>query len=346
MNKDLQNSLRALTLIENIMTVRGVLRKGKFDANMFEQVNGDDRALESLVGHDVTFEILDDASKVMLRREIMNKLTENLIGTYGKLRASLENYFGGISTLVDATQLESSDKSIKDLSKISDAYKAALPTSTIEPETGCYTAVGVQNTIQAFEAVTEFINKITPVMTRIYADAIEKQESEPAEVLQPAVQQGSEAAPAEPIQPEPEINDPDHQVFNPAEQDEDALGEIKDCALANRSMENCQCHFVREAGKLQDFGYATVESIAETLKLIAQCDSDYVAAVKGFLAVFPVTTCVQDDLTCISNEMLGAIDAVVDLIKKSEGVRVNLKETNTQLLNVLLPLEGTVKSAK
>ena len=343
MTNSKQKIVNAQSLLENIRVVRGVIRAGKFDDAMFDSINGEDRALESLVQRDVVFGLLDEAGRTSLRREIMNRLAENEITTLGKLRDYLTDVFAPLQGVVDKGQVasEGQAEAIENAKNISDLYREHLPTATLDSST--FTKDGIKECVEALEKCTEFIDRVSPVLTRVMADADEENNDDNG---LPTVDttNGSEQAPAEEPQPEPPMNDPDHQVFvNPAEDDEPALQAMTQHASNNKSMAACLDKFILADEKCQnsmnELGFTKVEDIVDAVKAITASDEAFVDACVKLLDTFPVRTTTSENLLKATKSRVDAYDALNALVNTANAVRSRLHETRDGLVLALKTME-------
>ena len=235
-NPALQASSAAVNVLNNLRIVRGVMRTGKFTEQMFDSINGQDGALESLLNHDVVIAATTDEEKTQLRREIFDKILENEIAVYKKLRASLTEYFEPIdkgleSFLANGTSLDNrTEAALAKVSNISADAKQAMFYGSFD--TPIYASSGVEGACKFLRGVATMLNEVTPVMARVLADAAEAAEQTPAPATLPTTDTTDGAAQAEPPAPEPEppMNDPDHTVEvvggDPSDEDDPAMQEM------------------------------------------------------------------------------------------------------------------------
>ena len=326
----LQKSVVMLDLIRNISDVRRQLLSAKeFNKELFDKINGDDAALESLVDRDVFFDAMDQTDKVKLRREVMKNLAEQEMLAADNLRNFLAKYMSAAegSLKSHGTLKARTRKATESLDNIAEPVKEALAKGTVD--TGIYSKTSVKSAIDAFDKVTTFISKITPVMARVLADAEEEIDPD-----------GSTAAEPEKINPEPELEPLEHSVIVPIkETDEAAMTEILATAKANRSMTMCLNKFSANGGKMGDLGYKSVEDLVGTISVIDSGMDRYVEAVEQFLAVFPVRTCTTDSLVRCPKQFLDTFDGVMNLVATCEDVRKNLDSTSLTLVETLEALK-------
>jgi hypothetical protein len=300
-----------IELIANLRAVRKLVRNGKLTKEVFDRINGEDYAIEGLVGHDVVFNALTDTELRSLRREIIAKANENEYLAFESLRNAYIEYFAAIDNLI---------ASHKDAGKAALLNEAAVWATTDKvTDKSIFTADGAQYAADALQACSEFLNDITPVLCRVY-DAEDIPEEQIVE--NPEIEGNPEpAAPSKEEQPvEPKVDDnPDHQVIqDPAEDDDNAADAVKDACLNNRSLGQSVAG-VRQ-GTLVECGYNTPAKAVETINLLNTVENEFIEAVEDFRAVIPCSTCVTDDLVHGNAKFFDAMEAVVGLIDK--GIKV------------------------
>lgn len=89
MNAIIQNRADAVACLKDIRTLRARLFKEKFTAELFNEINDPDYALEGLIGHSVALGVLDEQGLLDLRREIMSALNVQELEALDTIREDL-----------------------------------------------------------------------------------------------------------------------------------------------------------------------------------------------------------------------------------------------------------------
>lgn len=316
-NKSIELRDNGVELINRLRTVRSVISKGRFDQDVFDSINGTDAALESLVGHNISFGMLDSQEVVNLRREILSKLTDNEYEALREMRSSLENYFSDIDSKISGSRSWEAPRALQFL----DAKKVAVKLRSAS-KCGCFSKIALKDVESSFERFTEFLNKVSPLMLSIYT--AEQQEGEAAE---------EEEASAPEIEPNPpETEEVGHQVYT--EETEDAITEVIAACKSNISMNACAERFCTTGSALYANGYSELSDVLDALDRISNIHTKYVEALENFRKSVPVDTCPLEDFARNSSRFYSAVEALTNLINIANDVDDKLGAFKDTLLSM------------
>lgn len=322
-----EGRFNAADLIKNIRTVRTQIKNSKLTPELFNSINGDDCALEGLVGRDITAEILGTEGLANLRREVLEKLNATECAAFEKLREMFKDYF----ELFDRDTAKFQDKS--------ETHEQFRPFVKDEMELkgdakGCFPAgESLEYSFDALGAVTEFVNTIAPVMNRVF-DA----DDEPVEtVRKPEAEPINDPKNPAPVQPEPKPieapQEPDHTVETPDEEDEGAVKDIAECVEDNRSL-GIALKGWKDDALLTD----TFKTAKDAYSMIAKTDDQlkqFFNARDLFRKSVPVDTCVADKLAHGSSAFYTAVEAVKDLLTNAQVLADKLTAQRDSLFKMV-----------
>lgn len=332
-HKEQLRARSALTaLIRNIRSVRkAIITARTWNTALFDKINGDDAALESLVNHDILFDTLTAVEQQQLRREIMDKLAMQELAAYSKLRGTLTSYLSGLDKSLEnrAVDTKRIEAAIAGSSKVSGDMHSLLASSMASQ---VYSKKDATKVVDAFNRAERFIATITPLLGRVL--------SETDDTSIDVDEDNSTAAEPEKIErAEPNPEPLEHTILSPKpEEDKDSsdmLHEIGAVASANRSMAECLSTFVRGKATMEKLGYTSVEDIVGTLKSINTSLERYMETVNNLRALIPVETGTTDELGYGTEQFYDTFDKVMDLVGKCENTRENLDKTSLTLVEAL-----------
>ena len=302
----------AMEVLSNIRQARYIVQNGPFTAELFESLNGSDRAIENLLGTSVVFDTLSESEKTGLRVNILDSLRQQEFNMLSALRKAVS---GVAADLNDVIKVAKAVDEKQDLLKLRFTHRVDDKTfghhaATENMTTNCFPAPAVEGIASALDSATEFLNKVAPLMTRIYDEEQQTQE----------------------YPPEPDENNGQgvgHQVYQPfhTEETEDAITEIIAACATNVSLSQAAGKLARSGHTLGDIGYHSKEDAAKAVQTFTDSKHSFLEAVKNIYDVLPNETNALETFGRNSPSFYKAVESILGLINRADMVRAGMDES-------------------
>lgn len=303
----------AMEVLSNIRQARFIVQNGPFTAELFENLNGSDRAIENLLGTSVVFDTLSEPEKTGLRREILDSLRKQEFNMLTALRNTVAGVASDLNAVIESAKAVDEKQ---DLLKLRFTHRVddkafGLYTATENMTTNCFPAPAVEGIVATLDAATEFLNKVAPLMTRIYDEEQQTQEDPP---------------------PEPDENNGQgvgHQVYQPfhTEETEDAITEIIAACANNVSLSQAASKLARSGHTLGDIGYHSKEDASKAVQAFTESKHSFLEAVKNIYDILPNETNALETFGKNSPSFYKAVESIIGLINRADMVRSGMDES-------------------
>ena len=299
----------AMEVLANINQARFIVQNGPFTAELYENLNGADRAIETLLDKSIVFDNLANNQKVALRKEILDKLRDQEFALLSKLRETVAGVGADLQSVV--TSAESVNER-QDLLKLrfthrvsNEMFSTHAATATLD--TDCFPAPAAESISSALDSATEFLNKVAPLMTRIYDEEQQTQENPP----------------------EPDENNGQgvgHQVYQPfhTEETEDAITEIIAACTNNISLSQSARKLARKGHTLADLGYHNKEDATKVVQRFTDSKQSFLKAIENIHNVLPNETNALETFGKNSASFYKAVEALIGLVNRADEVRAGM----------------------
>ena len=302
----------AMEVLANIHQARFIVQNGPFTADLYESVNGSDRALEGLLGKSIVFDTLEPTEKNALRKEIIDKLNDQEFTILSAMRnavaaagADLESVVNNANTVKDKQDL----LTLRFTHRVS-PKDFGLHAATDTVQTNCFPAPAVDTVTEALNAASEFLDKVAPVMTRIYDEEQQTQENPP----------------------EPDENNGQgvgHQVYQPfhTEETEDAITEVINACANNVSLSQSASKLARCGHTLADIGYHDKETASKAIQTFTAAKQNFLKSVQNIHDALPNETNALETFGRNSASFYKAVESIIGLINRADMLREGMNES-------------------
>ena len=344
----------AVAIIKNLRFTRRFLASHPFDEATFSYIDGKDRGIENLVGHEVVFAALGEDEKLALRREIVAKLNESEKMAFSVLRASTESYFKDLVDIIN-----------KDIKKVDpkaavyfDSKKQAVLEAfeqTITPAAS-FDCERAMSALEKLDLIAEEIETTVPdIEHELDEDEVKEEEhdhedgsygDQTGETIPPAPEEDEDDDDDddddldEDVKLPEDDEDADEDVVEPAEPDDGSIDADDKMSVTAKTHWVAQFHSYIDSAKnfvaKEDFQLGHVGFTAEKAKYIldkyAATMEHYKAALEKLYAVVDPATCTADSLLRGKVSTYKRIDKIVALADRMEEVRASLDKSLESLL--------------
>ena len=302
----------AMEVLANITQARYIVQNGPFTAEMYESINGSDRALENLLGKSIVFDTLENSEKLHLRKEILDSLLDQEFKMLSALRKTVASVASDLeSVMQDARSVQ--DK--QDLLTLRFTHRVdpknfSVHAATDVVDTNCFPAPAVETVTEALDAASEFLDKVAPIMTRIYDEEQQTQENPP----------------------DPDENNGQgigHQVYQPfhTEETEDAITEVINACANNVSLSQSASKLARSGHTLSDIGYHEKEDAAKAVQAFTASKQNFLKSVRNIYNILPNETNSLESFGRNSASFYKAVESIIGLINRADMVREGMDES-------------------
>ena len=338
----------AVTIIKNLRFTRRFLASHPFDEATYQYIDGKEHGIESLVGRDIVFAMLDDTEKLQLRREIISKLNASEKMAFEVLRASTEAYF---KDLTDIISKKTKNVTKHDLVYFENKNKAAIEAfaTTVTPAQA-FDCERAMSALEKLDLIAEEIEETVPdIEHELDEDELEEEEhdhddgsygDQSGETL-PEVPDDDEAEDDDDEVELPE-DDEDADEIVIEEQEDDGSIDADDKAQVvtaktnwvkafHRYIDSAKNFVAKEDLQMQDAGYTT-DKAGYVLKKYVDTMDHYKTALEKLYAVVDPATCTADSLLRGKVNTYRRIDKMVALAVRFEEIRASLDKSLESLL--------------
>ena len=203
----------AKAIIKNLRFTRRFLASHPFDEATFEYINGKDRGIEALVGHNILFKLLGDTEKLALHKEILAKLDESEKTAFDQLRSSTVAYFKDLADLIAKAPKKVTPKDLTYFDSNKEAVVEAF-NATIVPADGldCERSMSA---LEKLDIIAKDIEETTPDIEHEFDEDEVKEEEHDHDDGSYGDQTGDDIPPAE--------DDDDDDQYDEGNGSEDAI---------------------------------------------------------------------------------------------------------------------------
>jgi hypothetical protein len=296
----------AMEVLANLNQSLFILKNGPFTAELYDSINGSDGALEGLLGKSVVVDTLSNAEKTKLRLEIIDRLTKQEYQTLEALRNLVAEREADLTNVLNKAAAVKDDQALWELRfnhRVSDnAFgKAATTEKLADP---CFPCAAIDKVTEALDAASEFLNKVAPLMVRIYDEEQQTQENPP----------------------EPDENNGQgtgHQVYIPfhTEETEDAITEVINACATNVSLSQSASKLARQEYTLVDLGYHKKEDALTAMSKMKTSKENFLAAVSNIRASLPNETHTLESFGHNSDSFYKAVESLIGFVNRADMVR-------------------------
>ena len=311
-----------MEVLPNIRQALFIAQNGPFNADMYNSINGADGALESLLGRTVVYDALEKHEQTAVRREIYNKLRDQEFKTLAAFRDVVDQMYADVSeTLNKASEVAYSQETMKVHFTHWVAPKDFISYAVKDLKSDCFPYPAVASVVESLDAATEFLNKVAPLMSRIYDDEQQTQEDAPAEAPSPDENNGQGTG---------------HQVYQPfhTEETEDAITEVINACASNKSLSMSAAKLARSGHSLLDLGYKTKDDAYKAIEAFETSRANFFKAVAEVRDMLPNGTNVLESFGRNSPSFYQAVEAIIGLVNKAEMVRAGMDASIETLTSI------------
>lgn len=302
----------AMEVLANITQARYIVQNSPLTSELYESINGSDKALESLLGKTVVFDTLEAPQKNALRVEILDKLLDQEFKMLSALRNTVAAAAADLESVMQearAVQDKQDLLTLRFTHRVSPkdfSHHAVVDKMT----TNCFPAPAVESITGALEAASEFLDKVAPIMTRVYDEEQQTQENPP----------------------EPDENNGQgvgHQVYQPfhTEETEDAITEVINACANNVSLSQSASKLARSGHTLSDIGYHEKEDAAKAIQAFTSAKHAFLKSVRNIYGSMPNETNTLESFGRNSASYYKAVESIIGLINKADMLRAGMDES-------------------
>lgn len=341
----------AVAIIKNLRFTRRFLASHPFDEATFSYIDGKDRGIENLVGHDVVFATLDDNEKLALRREIISKLNESEKMAFSVLRASTESYFKDLADIINKDIKKVDPKALTYFNSKKKAVLEAFE-QTITPAAS-FDCERAMSALEKLDLIAEEIETTVPdIEHELDEDELEEEEhdhedgsygDQNGETIPPAPEEDEDDDDDDDLSEDVELpeddEDADEIVIEEQEDDNSIDADDKMSVTAkthwvaafHNYIDSAKNFVAKEDFQLGHVGF-TAEKASYILNKYTATMEHYKAALEKLYAVVDPATCTADSLLRGKVKTYKRIDKIVALAYRMEEVRASLDKSLESLL--------------
>jgi len=301
----------AMEVLPNIRQALYILQNGPFNEDIFRAVNGNDCALENLLGKSITLDTENQAVNNRIRCEIVDKLRDQEFRTLSAFRDIVVAKEGDVKSVLDFADAsnESRDHAILRFNHRVSPKDFAVKAEETHLETGCFPAPATEKVTAALDQVADFLTKVAPLMVRIYDEEQQTQED-----AQPDENNGQGTG---------------HQVYQPFHTDEteDAITEIVAACTSNTKLSQMSSKFSPKGRTYAELGYHTKEDATKAIEAFVAAQENFLKAAREMLAALPNETQALETFGRNSASFYNAVDAIVGLVNRADVLRAHMAES-------------------
>lgn len=345
----------AVAIIKNLRFTRRFLANHPFDEATFSYIDGKDRGIENLVGHDVVFATLDDNEKLALRREIISKLNESEKMAFSVLRASTESYFKDLADIINKDIKKVDPKALTYFNSKKKAVLEAFE-QTITPAAS-FDCERAMSALEKLDLIAEEIETTVPdIEHELDEDELEEEEhdhedgsygDQNGETIPPAPEEDEDDDDDDDDDlnedvklPEDDEDADDDEVVQPEEPDDGSIDADDKVTVTAKThwvaefhnyIDSAKNFVAKEDFQLGHVGF-TAEKASYILNKYTATMEHYKAALEKLYAVVDPATCTADSLLRGKVKTYKRIDKIVALADRMEEVRASLDKSLESLL--------------
>lgn len=302
----------AMEVLPNIRQTLYILQNGPLNEDIFNAINGSDCAIENLLGKSVTLDSEDAAVNNRIKCEIVDKLRDQEYKTLSALRDIVASKEADVKAVLDfAADTAARDHAILRFNHRVSPKDFVVKATEGALSTGCFPAPATDKVTAALDQVSDFLNKVAPLMVRIYDEEQQTQEQEDA---QPDENNGQGTG---------------HQVYKPfhTEETEDAITEIIAACSSNTKLTQMAAKFSPSDRSYAELGYHAKEDVTKTIESFVAAQENFLKAARTMLDALPNETQALETFARNSSSYYAAVDAIIGLVNRADVLRARMNES-------------------
>ena len=296
----------AMEVLSNINQALFIVQHGPFTPEVYDRINGPEGSLESLIGTRDCIDTMTPAQQTEVRRKIVDELREQEFRMLSAMRHYVGEFAADLESVMQKARVVNDHHDLLTLRfthRVSDAdFTRSAEADTVA--TNCFSVDAAKEAVEALGAATEFLNRIAPLLVRIYNEEQETVENPP----------------------DPDENNGQgegHQVYTPfhTEETEDAITEVIAACDNNVSLSAAAHRLARGGYTLASLGYKTKADVLGTLEQFNNSKSEFFKAVRNVYNSMPNECEPLETFGKNSHSFYKAVEAVLGLINRADMVR-------------------------